>query len=342
MRTLLCEAGTKVDFALYEPEAVLSSRQIKAHLPSRDFRMLTADGLKSAAASGEYAAIVTSRVFEPLATLLKLPSFRAMTRRAQIVAFLGGLDFFPQRGLNNRKECDAVYLFPKNVVQRFEAKLRTTQDELSPRQVGFGHPAFLMPEVPALGPQGLYGKGRDIYFFAQAISPSTKRGRRHILDMMIAIARAYPDRKVLIKLRHLPEENTRHLHRERFSYPDLLQGHRGPIPENLHVTACTMAEAIRSAAVGITCTSTAAVDLVREGVPTMVYLDYVDFYADPLAQPMAELFYDSGLIKSLDDILHLRHSPPKPTWMSNMFCSRELARDVIETVDRLRQVQSSG
>jgi hypothetical protein len=342
MRRLLIEAGVKVDLALYEPEAVLSARQITAYLPQGDFGMLTADGLKSAAASGQYEALVTSRVFEPLKTLLELPAFKAMGRRAQIIGFLGGLDFFPERGLRNRKHCDAVYLFPKDTADRFEVDMLARKDGTAPPLVGFGHPVFLMPPPQSFEVGEAAGATGDIYFFTQAISPSTKRARLHILDMLIAIARANPKRNVWIKLRHLPSENTDHLHQERFSYPELLDMQGRKRPENLKLTACTMAEAVRTTGVGITCTSTAAVDLLREGVPTMVYLDYVDNYVDPLAPPMRSLFHKSGLIKSLEDILRLRHSAPNPEWIANMFCHRDLAKDVVKTVARLRAAQSAA
>lgn len=340
MRHLLVEAGVKVDLALYEPEAVLSSRQIKAHLPKGDFGMLTADGLKSAATSGQYDAVVTSRIFQSLKTLLALPAFKAMGRRAQIIGFLGGLDFYPERGLRNRQDCDAVYLFPKDAARRFEADLLAQKDGTAPQLVGFGHPAFLMP-LPQIAKVADTARAEgDIYFFTQAISPSTKRARLHILDMLIAIARANPERKVWIKLRHLPDENTEHLHQERFSYSELLSKQGRKQPKNLKLTACTMAEAVRTASVGITCTSTAAVDLLREGVPTMIYLDYIDNYVDPLARPMRSLFANSGLIKPLEDILRLCHTPPDPNWMANMFCSRDLAQDVVKSVTRLRKAQS--
>jgi hypothetical protein len=74
---------------------------------------------------------------------------------------------------------------------------------------------------------------------------------------ILAIARAHPDRRVWIKLRHLPGENAGHLHKEEFDYPSLLPDLPGGAPANLDVTAISMAESLQRAGVGITCTSTA-------------------------------------------------------------------------------------
>lgn len=88
------------------------------------------------------------------------------------------------------------------------------------QEVSFGHPSFLLPET--LSPQEL-AKRRDINFFTQALSPSNRRRRMHMLQAMAAIARANPERTVWIKLRHLPHEDKQHLHLEKHSYPDLLK-----------------------------------------------------------------------------------------------------------------------
>ena len=151
--------------------------------------------------------------------------------------------------------------------------------------------------------------------------------------MLAALAERHRDRTVWIKLRHLPHENAAHLHKEKHDYPGLLSAMKDP-PDNLRLTACTMDEALENAALGITCTSTAAVDLVRSGVPAMVYLDYVDNYADPLVDPMRKQFADSGLIANLEQVLALAPKPVNPAWVSDTFCPRDLGNRVLETLDR--------
>lgn len=332
MADLLIQADRRagITFAAYAPESALSDRQLRQYLPKGNYKILDTAGLTSALMDGQYDAILTSRVFRPLDRMLSEPLYRQKAGRARVVSFLGGLDFSPGRGMRNRRNCDVVYLFPRTICEKFrKTYVQPAQEGLAAWPVvGFGHPAFLMPRArPSvrLNPTG------DIYFFAQALSPSTARARRHMLGVMAAIARRNPDRNVWIKLRHLPDENTRHLHRERYDYPGLAAACTD-LPDNLRLTARTMSQALSNAGLGITCTSTAAIDLVREGVPAIVHLDYPDTTLDPLVAPMRRLFTGSNLVKPLDDVLNLRFTPPDPDWLSGIFCPRDLGRDVLAMI----------
>src|SRR6056297_416050 len=335
MRALLqkADAPSEIVMGAYLPETALSDRQLRQFLPDGRYEILDKPALTEALMAGHYDAIVTSRVYGHLNTLLSKALNRQKAGRARVIAFLGGLDFFPHRGMRNRRNCDAVYLFPRSTCDRFrKTEVRpATQEVPAWPHVGFGHPAFLRPQKTPVAT--LPEKG-DIYFFTQALSPSTARGRMHMLKVMAAIARRNPDRTVWIKLRHLPNENTRHLHRERHDYPSLAE--RLPdLPANVKLTACTMDQAMRNAALGVTCTSTAAIDLLREGVATIIHLDYLDRALDPLVAPMQRLFNDSNLIKPLDDLLNLRFSSPDTDWLSRMFCPPDLGADVLRVIEAL-------
>ena len=150
------------------------------------------------------------------------------------------------------------------------------------------------------------------------------------------MARRHTERDFYIKLRHLPHENQAHLHRERFSYPQILDNWPEPLPENLKVTACSMDEAIARAGMGLTCTSTAAIDLLRAGVPTLINLDYVEHYLDPMAPEMRGLFEHSGLIAPLADVLNLKIRQPDEAWLHNMLCPRDLGAKVLEVIAQAR------
>jgi hypothetical protein len=108
-------------------------------------------------------------------------------------------------------------------------------------------------------------------------------------------------------------------------------------PDNLKTTVCTMEEALETAALGITCTSTASADLLRSGVPCMVHLDYVDNYLDPLIAPMRNLFENSGLITSLEDMLNLRAPTPNKEWIEDMFCPDDLGTRVLDLIERFEE-----
>lgn len=317
-----------IEMTWYVPENALSHRQMCQLLPEGPERVINEAGLRDLLVNPAIKAIIASRIYLPIGGALKEPGFRAKRARPCVIGFLGGLDFFPKDGFMRRSDCDGVFLFPKPAIDDFRALKATLEPAENWQQVGFGHPAVITPD--ALPAPDLDAR-RDIYFFTQAISPLTKRARLHVLRAVVAIARANPARGVYIKLRHLPSENTKHLHRERYAYSELL-GALGPLPDNLHVSDADMESVLKTAAIGITCTSTAALDVVRAGVPCMIYLDYVDHYRDGLAAPMRRLFEGSNLITSLEDLLHLRAKAPDPEWLANMFCPPDLGARALQMI----------
>jgi len=332
MRDCLRDAdpNLKIEMGWVVAENALSYRQMAQLLPEGpDLALHGGTAFEDLLLARSHQAILTSRVYGALGKQLRRINMHVTAERPCVIAFLGGLDFFPENGYFRRRNCDGVFLFPQSELKTFEKQAQNWPDRMW-QEVGFGHPSFVMPEQ--LSAEDL-SKRRDIYFFTQALSPSTRRGRMHLLKAMAAIARANPDHTVWIKLRHLPDENRQHLHLEKYNYPGLL-AELPDAPSNLKLTACTMDEALANAALGITCTSTAAIDVVRAGVPCMVHLDFVDNYLDPLVEPMRKMFQTSGLITSLEDMLHLQSQAPAPKWVADMFCPRDLSLRILETVTR--------
>lgn len=322
-----------VELCLYERENALSSRQMRQFLPEGPDRILHTEELAALFEDRTIRAIITSRLYAPLRKALKGmdstgPEQRLRRDRPCLVAFLGGLELFPERGLRNRLMSDVVFLFPRANIARFEDMTRQSGQDMFWQRVGFGHPAALTPRVRATA-RAEHG---DIYFFTQAISPKTRAGRAHMVEVLIAIAERHPDRNVYLKLRNLPEENRRHLHVEKYDYPSLLAGY-GNVPKNLKWTACPMSEALDRAALAITCTSTAALDAISAGIPTMVYLDYVDNFLDPLNARMRGLFQHSNLVVGLERLLSLRPGLPNPAWIDDTFSARTLGHDLFAHIE---------
>jgi len=323
----------KVEMGWVVGENALSYRQMAQLLPEGpDHALHGKNVFQQLMRARSHKAILTSRVYGPLGAQLRRTVMHVDSERPCVIAFLGGLDFSPRDGYFRRRNCDGVFLFPHRELAAFERQAKGWVNRMW-QEVGFGHPSFLPPKQISADTRAAR---RDICFFPQALSPSTRRGRMHMLRAMAAIARANPDRTVWIKLRHLPEENQQHLHLEKHDYSGLLAS-QPDMPANLKLTACTIDEALETAALGITCTSTAAIDVVRAGVPCMVHLDFVDNYLDPLVEPMRKLFQNSGLITSLEDMLHLRPQPPNPDWVKDMFCADDLGKRVLGVIERFHR-----
>jgi hypothetical protein len=310
MAQLLEGSSIECETAWLVERSNLSARQLSSSLPQGLDMMLKNRIFKDLEAFADYDLILTSRLFPPLRDML-----RHRADRPAVLAFQGGLDFDPERGFFNRRNADGVFLVPESGVNAYHDWAEAAGYG-GAQYVGFGHPTFLRPEGAARPSSG------DVYFFAQAISPLSVRARVFILQMLAAIARANPARTVWLKLRHLPSENTAHLHREAYPYPSLMAAAGAEGIPNLKLTADPIETVLPNVGIGITCTSTAAVDLIREGVPTMLYLDYPEHYLDPLVPKMREMFDDSGLITPLEQVLQLAPAAPNPAWLSHLFCDR--------------------
>ncbi|WP_172300532.1 DUF6716 putative glycosyltransferase [Pseudoruegeria sp. HB172150] len=332
MRAVLEGHGCELCTAWLTSGSPLSYRQLTAVLPEGPDILLLAEAFRQVTPLQEFDAIVTSRVFAPLRDMLKKAHLRHMAGRPCVIAFQGGLDFDPERGFANRSRTDSLFIVPKGDIARYRAVAERL--DAGAQYLGFGHPTFLGP--PPV-PEDLAAR-RDVVFFAQALSPATRAGRLFVLRMLAAVARAHPERTVWIKLRHLPHENRDHLHREELPYPELIAALPGPCPANLRLTAEPMDDVLARAGIGITCTSTAAVDLVRAGVPALVFLDYAENYLDPLVPPMRRLFAESGLIAGVEEVLQLCPKTPETPWLETFFiCPEALAAQVLEAVAAFRQ-----
>ena len=343
MRDLLVPLGARVTLGWMADEGDLSERQLQQVLPEGPDGLVARGFFDDSRNLAPFDAIVTCRIMRPLTLLMRRRSFLMQARRPAVVAFTGGFDFYPEQGFENRLTCDALFLLPSDMQAAYRRHAaRQTAEPVPPwQQVDFGHP-FLIHPAPDL-PARIAAEGRrDVYFYAQAISPRSRASRMHMLQVLAAIARAHPDRRVWIKLRHLPGENAGHLHKEEFDYPSLLPDLPGGVPANLDVTAISMAESLQRAGVGITCTSTAAADLIAAGVPTLVHLDYVENYLDPLNAPMRAMFEGSGVVAGLDDLLALRAGTPDPAWMARFFCPPDLGERVLRRVAAFQAMERPG
>ncbi len=331
MRHLLSPLDCEVKLAWVMDKTALSDRQLAQNLPEGPDLLITASAFKTPLNFSDFDAIITSRVFAPLRDMMRRKHIKMAAQRPVMISFQGGLDFTPERGFQNRAQSDAVFIVPASDIPEFRDY--AAEHDFGWQYVAFGHPTFIKPKTLQRAGHGQ----KNLYFFAQAISPLTLKARLHMLDILITLAKRDPERDVYIKLRHLPTENRQHLHREEHDYPGLLKTHRPDAPPNLKLTACTMDEAIEDAAIGITCTSTAAIDLVRAGVPVQVYLDYVENYLDPLEAPMRRLFEGSNLIATLPEVMEGKIAAPDPAWLDNMFCPDDLGSKVLEAISSVRK-----
>lgn len=236
LRALLLARGIRATTLLDNAaKPTISERQINQHLPDGP-GMVSDGGFYASQSMDEFDAAVFCKVSAHVRHLLSDKAFQQRMKRPAFVAFQPGLEFTPDRGRKNRATFDIVFL--NNVDHRDSFKRGVKRRNW--QYVSFGHPYFLRRDTGRPG-------GRDIYFFAQAISPISLESRRFIIDMLITLARRHPDRDVYVKLRHLPGENATHVHREEYDYPWIIDHFFPSVPPNFKLTACTMDEALGAA-----------------------------------------------------------------------------------------------
>ncbi len=309
----LREGGHEVSLVeLVEPDGKerISDRQRATYLPDR--RVLSVDIERAGQPDfyDGYNAVAVCVPVAPLRRLLRRRRYMSRKDRPRFIAFFPGMEFTPHIGMRGRRDFDAIFL------NHAEHEALYRKHFMRPGQfVSWGHPYFTRPERFIDESDGR----KDVYFFAQAITPSTKRSRMHVVEVLAAIARAHPDRNVVIKLRHLTNENQHHVHKEEWSYEKLVDELQSGRPDNLTIDTGTTDAALAKAAYCITCTSTAAMDAISAGVATAVYLDYPDFWQDPLNHKMRCFISGSSLSISLLSLIELNIANPSNTWAMQNF-----------------------
>jgi len=150
--------------------------------------------------------------------------------------------------------------------------------------------------------------GTDLVFAAQAIVPRSPVDRQRVADLLVATARAHPERRVVLKLRSRAGENETHY--ETTPLADLL---RDP-PGNLVISYEPMSAALTTAEGLVTVGSTAAIEALAMGVP-VIALDIFGVRKTLLNT----VFRASGLLGDADDVIARRFRHPDPTWAADNY-----------------------
>ena len=134
-----------------------------------------------------------------------------------------GVDFFPITGFINRRNSDILCVVQKSHLEAYKKvipkKIMNYQSVLHYNPKFYRTKSLEIPKNKVIN---------NIYFLAQAIVPLTKKGRLHILKMLIQIAKKYSDKNIIIKLRHLQNENSNHAHMEDYPYELLAKNFNFP------------------------------------------------------------------------------------------------------------------
>jgi hypothetical protein len=116
--------------------------------------------------------------------------------------------------------------------------------------------------------------GRDrpftVTFVVQPSVPARREERRYALEQAAEHARRWPDRRVIVKLRGRPGEQTTHV--ERHHYATLLPD--AEIPANLEFVYGQMSDVLDRTDLCLTVSSTAALESMHRSIPTGILTDF--------------------------------------------------------------------
>ncbi|MFF0700748.1 DUF6716 putative glycosyltransferase [Streptomyces tendae] len=194
------------------------------------------------------------------------------------------------------------------------ANSRQDADRFRAVYEGVGADAAAVTEValPFLGGAGYAGepdgdRSYTVVFAAQPSVPDNRKDRTYLLERLIRHARLHPEREVVLKLRSKPGEHTTHI--EELPYQKLVQ--RAAPPPNFRLVYGHMGEVLDRTDLLVTISSTAALESLHRGIPTVVLSDLG--VREALGN---HHFVGSGCLASWDQLDEGHRPAPDPEWVA--------------------------
>ncbi|SDS71925.1 hypothetical protein SAMN04488543_2254 [Friedmanniella luteola] len=173
---------------------------------------------------------------------------------------------------------------------------------------------------------------RRLLLADQPTVPSTEADRRFLYAGAVAYARAHPDREVVLKPRHRPEEDT--LHRMQH-HPAVLLAEED-LPPNFRIDHTPIAELLPDVDLLVTMSSTACLEALDHGCRVALVLDLGvhERFGN-------HVFLDSGLLRTWAEITDDRLGEADPAWLAGYFFPRAQGATAV-VADRVEALLDSG
>jgi len=189
-----------------------------------------------------------------------------------------------------------------------------------------------LPFLPADRPPTDGGRGTTVVFAAQAQVPVERSQREEILRALAATGDA------VVKLR--AGDGERQTHHERWPYPMIMNDlvDTGALAtEAVTFVDGSMGDALEPAAGLATVSSTAALEAMARGLPTLIISDF------GVSAAMINLvFAESGCLGTLDDLRHRRLRHPDRAWLAANYFHRPADDDWLARLDELVASRVAG
>ncbi|HEY0249243.1 MAG TPA: DUF6716 putative glycosyltransferase [Gryllotalpicola sp.] len=172
----------------------------------------------------------------------------------------------------------------------------------------------------------------SIVFAAQPGVPFTLPERRLVVDWLVKTAEAHPEFRVVIKVR--AQAGERQTHREKYPYADFVPQRA---PRNLVVEAGSMADHLARAIGFVTVSSTAAIEAIAAGVPSLVLTDF-----GVSGELINEVFVGSGLLGPARDLIAARFRNVDPRWRQENYFHDPADNDWQQQLAAMAELRDAG
>ncbi|NII40454.1 hypothetical protein E9228_001090 [Curtobacterium flaccumfaciens] len=261
----------------------------------------------------------------PVAEVLIDQVLRSVARRPVLLSGLPGISFPAKwKGVFLRARADLFVLHSHREVREYRAMATA----------GGVQPSFALATLPFARTAGSSRTGvrRDsVVFAAQPSVPAEEDDRRRLVGWLADTARAHPEWRVVVKTRAaVGEQQT---HRETFPYADLVPA---DAPSNLVVEAGPMSVHLDRAVALVTISSTAVLEAAARGVPALTLTDF-----GTSRSLINEVFVDSGLEGTADDLVHGRFGTVRPEWMADNYFHPAADDDWADRAEELMRLRDA-
>lgn len=228
------------------------------------------------------------------------------SRPIWITGFVGVNLFNTSLGYQRRLNSDLVFMNSQKDVDDCE-KVATAIGLPGGHAIASG-----LPYVKSIDPDRERSRDiRQVVFAGQPDVPSGLVDRVYILSKMMEYARAFPERKVLLKPRHRPSEKS--LHKTVHHYEIILRSYFSgvDIPDNFSITYESIPSLLDDSQLFITVSSTAAIEALSYNTQVVILKD---FGISELSG--TSYFMDSGMMCSFSDLMCDRFGKVSKAWLS--------------------------
>jgi hypothetical protein len=294
-----------------------SSRQLRVALAGTAFvaegvPVISLDELPGRLARDRPDAVLLA-LRGPLVRVVAPIAARGPGRPVLVSGFPGLTIPAERKAIVYREQVDLIVLHSLREVRAF----RANAEELG-IGVEFGLATLAFLQGGRAADAAAAGPGSDLVFAAQAKVPAERDDRVRLLGWLADAARRRPSRRVVVKVRARRGEAQTHAeahdYAELLGDPDVHRALGGSLPPNLVVEDGPMAEHLARAAGLVTVSSTAALEAVASGLPTLL-ID--EFGVTP--RLINTVFEGSGLFGGTDAIAGWEFRRPADDWLDDNY-----------------------